>query len=50
MKKLIAATLAFAMILPMAACKPKVEPGDANRYKEYAKMTPEQIVARMTLE
>ena len=50
MKKLIAATLAFAMILPMAACKPKVEPGDANRYKTYANMTPEQIVAQLTLE
>ena len=50
MKKLMALTLAVAMMLPMAACKPKVEPGDANRYKTYAKMTPEQITAQMTIE
>jgi beta-glucosidase len=50
MKKLMAITLAIAMILPMAACKEKIEAGDPNRYKNYAKMTPEQIVAQMTLE
>ena len=49
MKKLMAITLALAMILPMAACKEKIEAGDPNRYKNYAKMTPEQIVAQMTL-
>ena len=50
MKKLIAAALAFAMILPIVSCKPKAEPGDANRYKTYAKMTPEEIVSQLTLE
>ena len=50
MKKLMAITLAAVMLLPMAACKEKIEAGDANRYKNYAKMTPEQIVAQMTLE
>ena len=50
MKKLLAITLAIAMMLPMAACKEKIEPGDANRYKNYAKMTPEQIVSQLTLE
>ena len=50
MKKLMALTLAIAMILPMAACKEKIEPGDPNRYKNYGQMTPEQIVAQMTIE
>lgn len=50
MKKLMAVTLAVAMMLPMAACKPKYEPGDASRYKNYAKMSPEQIAASLTLE
>ena len=50
MKKLMAITLAVAMMLPMAACKPKYEPGDANRYKNYAKMSPEKIAASLTLE
>ena len=50
MKKLMAATLAVVMMLPMVSCKPKTEPGDANRYKTYAKMTPEEIVSQLTLE
>lgn len=50
MKKLMALTLAIAMMLPMAACKEKIETGDANRYKNYANMTPEQIVSQMTIE
>ena len=50
MKKLMAVTLAALMMLPMASCKPKVEPGDATRYKALAKMTPEQIVSQMTIE
>ena len=50
MKKLMALTLAIAMMLPMAACKEKIEAGDANRYKNYANMTPEQIVSQMTIE
>ncbi len=50
MKKLMALTLAIAMMLPMAACKEKIEAGDANRYKNYADMTPEQIVSQMTIE
>ena len=49
MKKLMALTLAIAMMLPMAACKEKIEAGDANRYKNYANMTPEQIVSQMTI-
>ena len=50
MKKLMALTLAIAMMLPMAACKEKIETGDANRYKNYANMTPELIVSQMTIE
>ena len=50
MKKVMAAVLAFAVMLPMAACKPKYEPGDATRYQNYAKMTPEQIASQLTLE
>ena len=50
MKKLMAVTLAALMMLPMVSCKPKVEPGDANRYKALAKITPEQIVSQMTIE
>ena len=51
MKKLISTILAIAIVFPLAACKPKqVEAGDANRYKNYAKMTPEQIVSQLTLE
>ena len=46
----MAVTLAALMMLPMASCKPKVEPGDATRYKALAKMTPEQIVSQMTIE
>ncbi len=50
MKKLMAATLAVAMMLPMVSCKPKTEPADANRYKTYAAMTPEEICKQLTLE
>ena len=50
MKKLTAVTLAVAMMLPMVSCREKIEAGDTNRYKTYAKMTPEQITAQMTIE
>ena len=51
MKKIISIILAAAVALPLAACMPQqVEAGDANRYKNYANMTPEQIVSQMTLE
>ena len=55
MKKIIAMLLACIMLLSVAACSPKsetVSDSDAYEYKymRYAKMTPEEIVAELTLE
>jgi len=51
MKKILAVILSVTMLLPMASCQAKpVEKGDADKYKQFAKMTPEEICSKLTLE
>lgn len=47
MKKALALLLGLAMLLPISGCRSK---NDGTRYQQYASMTPEEIVKKMTLE